>query len=109
MKLWIYSCYLWAAHVVLDFIRIAREYVLAKRVAAASEKEAKKVKWTQWWQSIVINLSYLPLTVHWSLEKGCLPDIAVGFLGATAALASIYPRWTTIAAIQDEPVKAKEE
>lgn len=110
--LWIYSCYLWAAHVVLDFVRVAREYQLAKR----EERKAKggkpyksKVSWKSWWQPLVINMSYLPLTVHWSLEAGCLPDIAVGFLGASAALASIYPRWTAIAATKDEPEKPKTE
>lgn len=84
--LWIYSCYLWALHVVLDLVRLRRE--------AQLQQEGKMAKDDfSWYQYLVINLAYLPLTVHWSLPQGLLNDVTVGFLGCTAAAASIYPRW----------------
>ncbi|KAI8133120.1 hypothetical protein DUD61_003232 [Geotrichum candidum] len=96
-KLWIYSCYLWALHVVLDLWRLYRERVLIQRKnKLAGEKGEKEKLDFSWYQYLVINLSYLPLTVHWSLEKGCLNDWTVGLLGATAAAASIYPRWKNL-------------
>lgn len=125
-KLWLRSCYLWAAHVVLDFIRIYREYQVTKSQAVAEAyKDAKEqvgeagaknvtpssrainqhvqkaiaAKKFGWVQALIINLSYLPLTIHWSLEKGCLSDIAVGFLGATAAAANIIPKWSAISSL----------
>lgn len=87
--LWIYSCYLWALHVVLDLGRLYRESQLQKT------GELPKNDFS-WYQYLAINLSYLPLTVHWSLEKGCLNDVTVGALGTTAALASIYPKWKNV-------------
>lgn len=89
LLLWIYSCYLWALHVVLDLVRLYRE--------AQLQRQGKLPKNDfRWYQHLIINLSYLPLTVHWSLEQGCLNDMTVGFLGSTAALASIYPKWKSV-------------
>lgn len=111
-KLWIYSCYFWAAHVVLDFFRLYREYSLVKndKTLTVEQKQAKlKANKFGWIQGLIINISYLPLTVHWSLEQGCLNDMTVGFLGATAAAASIFPRWKQIFAIKEEEPKEKSE
>lgn len=124
LLLWIYSCYLWAAHVVLDFIRVFREYQLARKAAttvvsldsneksktqASSSSPISQDQIKAWKQALIINLSYLPLTVHWSLEKGCLSDIVVGFLGATAAYASIKPRWDSICATPTTTTSTEEE
>lgn len=101
--IWIYSSYLWAIHVVLEFVRLYRETVLAKRTSSAKnggddekEKGGYTISSFAWYQSLVINLSYLPLTVHWSLPNGLVNDVTVGFLGATAAAASSYPKWSAI-------------
>lgn len=139
-KLWLRSCYFWAAHVVLDFFRIFREYQVVKKKAVAEayaearealikeqEKEGKesllsglsatekvtpsaaviKKKIRQaiaenkgtWIKGLIINLSYFPLTLHWSLEQGCLSDLTVGFLGAAAAAANIIPKWQAISSL----------
>lgn len=136
-KLWIRSCYFWAAHVVLEFFRLVREYQIAKRNAvaeaykeaqdqAANEKKTdkaldsdsapanvtpstaainKKVREAMaanksgWIKGLIINFSYLPLTIHWSLETGCLTDLTVGFLGAAAAAANIVPKWKAISTL----------
>lgn len=96
-KLWIYSCYLWALHVVLDLWRLYRERTLIQREnAATGEKGEKKKLDSGWYKYLVINLSYLPLTVHWSLETGCLNDWTVGLLGATAAAATTCPTWKNL-------------
>ncbi|ODQ66662.1 hypothetical protein NADFUDRAFT_50572 [Nadsonia fulvescens var. elongata DSM 6958] len=45
--------------------------------------------------SLVSNLSYLPLTIHWSLERGCCSDIMVGLLGFFGAC-EVFPHWKTV-------------
>lgn len=95
-KLWIYSCYLWALHVVLELFRLSYEYRLAKKEAKelgkSKEKGSVKVNMSEtWWRSLVTNVAYFPLTLHWSLETGCLSDLTVGFLGTAAAIATGYP------------------
>lgn len=87
--LWIYSCYFWALHVVLEFVRLYRE----RQFQRSGKMERNDFAW---YQGLISNLSYLPLTVHWSLETPLLNDMTVGFLGATAAASSIFPRWKAI-------------
>lgn len=41
--------------------------------------------------------SYLPLTVHWSLEKSSFPDVLVGVFGGFASIFQIYATWQSIA------------
>lgn len=41
----------------------------------------------------IINTGYLPLTVHWSLEKSSFPDVGVGMFGGIAAVAQFYVAW----------------
>jgi hypothetical protein len=43
------------------------------------------------------NLSYLPLTVHWSLEKSSFPDVLVGVFGGFASIFQIYAAWQATA------------
>jgi hypothetical protein len=42
-------------------------------------------------------ISYLPLTVHWSLEKSSFPDVLVGVFGGFASIFQIYATWQSIA------------
>jgi hypothetical protein len=96
--LWLWSCRFWAAHVVLEFVRLYRERQirLMQRESEKSDDKGEKVVVEEggdrtWWAQLVLNLAYAPLTVHWSLEKGLgFRDVDIGYLGVIAAVASIY-------------------
>jgi len=46
----------------------------------------------------IVNLGYLPLTVHWSLEKGIFSNPAwVGLFGTIAAIAQLRAGWKATA------------
>ena len=89
--LWIWSCRFWAAHVALEFVRLYRERQIrikgkGKEKAGDDSNEKRK-----WWASLIMNLAYAPLTVHWSLEHGLgFRDVEIGYFGVIAAIASIY-------------------
>lgn len=44
-----------------------------------------------------LNLSYLPLTIHWSLERSSFPDVLVGVFGGFASVFQIYAAWNAVA------------
>lgn len=117
-KIAIWSCRFWAAYVALQFIHLAEEYRLYKNrlqsiqgQIRAADKKAKetgepvdktvfktemaalKAEKKGIWINTIINTGYLPLTVHWSLEKSSFPDVGVGMFGGVAALAQFYVAW----------------
>ncbi|KAF9549420.1 hypothetical protein EC957_003809 [Mortierella hygrophila] len=117
-KIAIWSCRFWAAYVVLQFAHLAEEYRLYKnrlqsiqrqiRAADLKAKEtgepvdktvfktemaALKAEKKGLWINTIINTGYLPLTVHWSLEKSSFPDVGVGMFGGIAAAAQFYVAW----------------
>lgn len=120
--LWLYGCRLWAAYVVLDFWHIVEDHRVLRTNARALEqsrghpgpaesekgmsdeqretrrlwaglRERKNMLLTQFW----VNVGYLPLTVHWSVEGGLLTEGWVGFFGTIAAFASTRMQWKATA------------
>ncbi|ANB13012.1 conserved fungal protein [Sugiyamaella lignohabitans] len=77
-KIWIVSCYFWALHVQLELIKIFRR-----------KWQGEKNLLT----SFIVNLAWLPLTVHWSTESGFLQDHHVGFFGTLASAPRVIPHW----------------
>jgi hypothetical protein len=102
---WVWSSRFWAAHVALEFVRLG--YTWKKQHATASitlqdeqepnpmksyDEDAEKVR-ALWWKDAVANGAYAPLTVHWSLEEGCVTDGWVGFFGTVAGFAGLKELW----------------
>jgi hypothetical protein len=77
-KIWVVSCYFWALHVQLELIKLVRQKL-------AGEKGLVK--------QFFVNLAWLPLTVHWSTERGFLDDGGVGLFGVCASVPSHLPAW----------------
>ncbi|KDQ57330.1 hypothetical protein JAAARDRAFT_35956 [Jaapia argillacea MUCL 33604] len=106
----IWSCRFWALYVVLQFAHLKEDRELLKiREKAlnkakgkanngAAEKEDLQKRWDAFWNEFVVNVGYLPLTVHWSLEKGLFRnDVWVGVFGLLAAVASFRSGWKATA------------
>lgn len=98
----------WAMYVVLQLVHLRedRRLLLAKQkalnksktVTAQAEREELSKRWDALWSEVLVNTSYLPLTVHWSLEKGLFAnDVWVGIFGLIAALASWRSGWKATA------------
>ncbi|KAI9323679.1 peroxisomal biogenesis factor 11 [Dichotomocladium elegans] len=109
-KISIWSCRFWAAYVILEYGRLAEQYrnlkkretSLLKRIKAGDieleedpEKEMASIKAerSSIFVNTMINSGYLPLTVHWSLEQGLIPDVLVGLFGGFASIFQIYAAW----------------
>ncbi|KAF5327595.1 hypothetical protein D9619_004113 [Psilocybe cf. subviscida] len=102
MALW--STRFWAAYIFLHFAHLWEDLKLlkqrhasikkAKSTLTKEEKSEMAQRWDAFWSEVVINLGYLPLTVHWSLEKGLFSnDVWVGVFGLVAAVASFRTGW----------------
>ncbi|KAL2357429.1 hypothetical protein BJ546DRAFT_309688 [Cryomyces antarcticus] len=102
---WVWSSRFWAAHVVLDFVRLARVRQLRLRnrgaagvsgVGGEGEKEDRVEaarEETRWWDEIYVNAAYAPLTLHWSLEEGCVSEAWVSALGTIAGVIGFRELW----------------
>lgn len=77
-RLWIWSCIPWAVHVNLELLKLLR-------AKALGEKNLLKPAF--------VNLAWLPLTAHWSTEKGIFSPTQVGLLGALASVPGAFPHW----------------
>ena len=75
-KLALWSTRFWAAYVILHLVHLAEDWKLLKQRQQAlrkgkgtglnkSEKDEMKQRWDAFWSEVVINLGYLPLTIHW--------------------------------------------
>ncbi|KAI9029915.1 peroxisomal biogenesis factor 11 [Phycomyces nitens] len=109
-----WSCRFWAAYVVLEYGRLADQYQglkgretgLLKRMKAGdieadedpeAEMASIKAERNSMLINACINTGYLPLTVHWSLEKSSFPDVLVGVFGGAASIFQIYSAWKATA------------
>jgi hypothetical protein len=75
-KLGLWSCRFWAAYVVLHFAHLVEDRKLLKQRHSSirkakgtgltkEEKKEMEQRWDAFWSEVVINLGYLPLTIHW--------------------------------------------
>ncbi|KAI9741994.1 MAG: hypothetical protein M1834_000383 [Cirrosporium novae-zelandiae] len=92
---WLWSSRWWMLHVVLDIGRLLRERQLRAREEGTSEKDVSLTEQenARWWKEWWVNIAYLPLTVHWSLEEGCVSEDAVGALGSVAGILGFRQAW----------------
>ena len=94
---WVWSSRFWAAHVLLEFVRLARLRALWDRETIdGDDKEAKakrKDEVDAWWRELLINVLYAPMTLHWSVEEGLFGDGLIGFFGATAGTLALRDIW----------------
>ncbi|KAJ3266816.1 hypothetical protein HDU77_010197 [Chytriomyces hyalinus] len=105
----IWSCRFWAAYVMLYFLQLYQEHrllqvrqlKLIQRGKSNSEsKEALRAEQRSVSEDMqallvntIINTAYLPLTLHWSVEKSVFPEMGVGICGSVAAVAQMYSAW----------------
>lgn len=86
------------AHVVLDLGRLVRVRALRGREEAEKEGKMERVRDEErWWREMYVDAAYAPLTVHWSLENGCVSEAWVGFLGMVAGAVGWRGLWAETA------------
>ncbi|KAJ9110965.1 hypothetical protein QFC20_002731 [Naganishia adeliensis] len=87
-----WSCRYWAAYVVLDVWRLARQRGEMQRKGRAvrmrmdggekdvgADVEALRREKVGWMEEVVVNVGYAPLTIHWSLPNGAWSNEASAF------------------------------
>jgi hypothetical protein len=99
-KAWRWSARFWMSHVVMDFVRLYREYNVRKAASksAGIEKgefmDQSENEWrAKWRKELVVDLAYAPLTLHWSLENGVVGEFWVGLLGSIAGSTGLRMLW----------------
>ncbi|KAF4613893.1 hypothetical protein D9613_007492 [Agrocybe pediades] len=120
-KLSIWSTRFWALYVFLHFAHLIEDRKLLKQRHSSirkakgtgltrEEKLEMQQRWDAFWSEVVINLGYLPLTIHWSLENGLFKnDVWVGIFGMIAAVASFRSGWKATALPPAPTLEEKEK
>ena len=97
-RLYAWSARLWATHVALEFVRLAREASLRdQNPSSDSDEKEQKIervkKVTKWWRDIYVNAAWMPLTIHWSMEKGFAGEGLIAALGLVPGLMGLREAW----------------
>ncbi|CAG8449561.1 17228_t:CDS:2 [Cetraspora pellucida] len=103
-RLSIWSCRWWALYVLLQFYHLAQEQSLLTRrrrdirldddvEVVQKQKRQLKAEGDRIFQDTLINVGYLPLTLHWSLENSSFPEIGVGVFGTLASAFELSKAW----------------
>lgn len=91
----LWSCRLWGAYVVLHFAHLLedRKLILQRHASirrskggstlTEEEKREMRERWDAYWSEVVINLGYLPLTVHWSAYHHITPNWKLELIAVT--------------------------
>ncbi|KAF2425718.1 hypothetical protein EJ08DRAFT_617080 [Tothia fuscella] len=94
---WMLSAKFFAAHIVLDFVRLWRVRTLWKTdVVAQDDKEGmvKREKEIETWKrQLIIDLCFAPMAVHWSRPEVVLSDLQVGLLGMISGGLGFRETW----------------
>lgn len=107
-----WSSRLWATYIVLQLAHLREDRtLLIKKQRALSqlssvEKERGELarRWDRWYNELAVSLSFLPMTIHWSLEKGLFKNDAwVSLFGLAAAIASFRNGWKATALPPSKP------
>ncbi|KAJ9618955.1 hypothetical protein H2203_008771 [Taxawa tesnikishii (nom. ined.)] len=105
---WNLSCRFWMAHVAIEAVRLmrVRQLRIRKEEAlmekgdfdASAEEKAKRVEEVAAWKrSMLVNAAYAPMTVHYSIEKGCLNEETIGLLGTVIGAIVFGRLWKSTA------------
>lgn len=109
-KWYIWSTRAWLGHVVLEFVRLWRERALARKhrrfqvleshaeKTMEQDRAAEALRTRAWRKSLLNNLGWFPLCVHWSLEKGAgVPDNMIGLISFIANAWKVADLWRATA------------
>ncbi|KAI1331079.1 hypothetical protein F5Y16DRAFT_291924 [Xylariaceae sp. FL0255] len=108
VKMGRWSARFWGSFVALEFVRLYHEsakrgrrtttekFAGGKTMAVYRKEEADYA--ATWRKSLVRYMAWAPLTVHWGLEQGLVPDMAVGALASVPSVIQMRDLWRQTAA-----------
>ncbi|KAK1985505.1 peroxin 11C [Colletotrichum cereale] len=92
-----WSVRFWSVFVGSELGRLAVE-ALRRRSAVSSGRQdvasAEYREWSETWtRTLARQMSWFPLTVHWSMDKGFVPEMGIGLLGSIPGIVQIRQLW----------------
>ncbi len=94
-KLALVSVRSWGLYVAMEASRLLVEHSRKRALGPAAVKDAA---WAEGWsKAFCRNLSWAPLTVHWGMAEGPLPDVWVSLLGFYPAASQMRDMWKSAA------------
>jgi hypothetical protein len=92
---WLWSTRCWMVAVAVEFVRLIRVRSIRMKKSSKGELSAAEAKAEKdtWWRELLVNVTNVPLTVHWSVEGGTMSETQVGFLAMIGGAVGLRQRW----------------
>lgn len=92
-----WSVRFWSCYVGSELGRLLVEYLRRRKGLKEGTVDVKSAEYQdtldEWARTLARQASWFPLTVHWSMDKGFLPEMGVGFLGSIPGIVQMRQLW----------------
>jgi len=87
-----WSARFWAAYIGVELGRLLAEGFGGNAAQKAGDKET-----VEWRKKVVRNMAWMPLTIHWSMDKGFVSEPFIGLLASVPGIIQIRDLWAETA------------
>ncbi|TDZ37056.1 hypothetical protein C8035_v008192 [Colletotrichum spinosum] len=97
-----WSVRFWSCYVGSELGRLLVEKLRRRRQLREGAIEMRSGEYREWqdvWtRTLARQAAWFPLTVHWSMDKGFVPEMGIGFLGSIPGIVQMRQLWKETAA-----------
>ncbi|GJC95830.1 peroxin 11C [Colletotrichum higginsianum] len=92
-----WSVRFWSVFVGSELGRLAVEALRSRSAVASGRQDVASAEYREWsdtWtRTLARQMSWFPLTVHWSMDKGFVPEMGIGLLGSIPGIVQMRQLW----------------
>ncbi|KAF9877387.1 peroxin 11C [Colletotrichum karsti] len=92
-----WSVRFWSCFVGSELGRLLVEYLRRRKALQQGAVDVKSAEYRDsldvWTRTLMRQASWFPLTVHWSMDKGFVPEMGIGFLGSIPGIVQMRQLW----------------
>ncbi|KAK2030998.1 peroxin 11C [Colletotrichum zoysiae] len=92
-----WSVRFWSVFVGSELGRLAVEALRRRSAVSGGRDDVASSEYREWsaaWtRTLARQLSWFPLTVHWSMDKGFVPEMGIGLLGSIPGIVQMRQLW----------------
>ncbi|GKT46758.1 uncharacterized protein ColSpa_06939 [Colletotrichum spaethianum] len=92
-----WSVRFWSVFVGSELGRLAVEALRRRSAVSSGQQDVASTEYREWaetWtRTFARQISWFPLTVHWSMDKGFVPEMGIGLLGSIPGIVQMRQLW----------------
>ncbi|KAH9243987.1 hypothetical protein K456DRAFT_1820416 [Colletotrichum gloeosporioides 23] len=92
-----WSVRFWSCYVGSELGRLAVEYLRRRKALREGKVDVASAEYQDelgvWSRTLARQAAWFPLTVHWSMDKGFVPEMGIGLLGSIPGIVQMRQLW----------------